>query len=218
VTVEDDLLSRRPGNVDTTHRLRRFNRSADRLPTGRSPILRPATSLSDAHRIAHGAESTLTHAVPKLSTALMPAYPPAPTPLSDKRSGGPSRTGASTRCPPTGSPTPSTPRCTPIRPGRVNLARVCFLNPHATTLHPHWDEAANTRRHAAHRSRPKPLRPRAIRPRRRTVHPQRHLPQSLGHTQRAPAPNGRQAVPSPVGWSSVSQPSPARRPPPAGRP
>ena len=37
----------------------------------------PATSLSDAHRIAHDAEHTLTHAVPKLSTALIHAYPAA---------------------------------------------------------------------------------------------------------------------------------------------
>ncbi len=35
----------------------------------------PATSLSDAHRIAHEAEHTLTHAVPKLSSALVHAYP-----------------------------------------------------------------------------------------------------------------------------------------------
>jgi cation diffusion facilitator family transporter len=35
----------------------------------------PATSLTDAHRIAHEAEHTLTHAVPKLSTALIHAYP-----------------------------------------------------------------------------------------------------------------------------------------------
>ena len=37
----------------------------------------PATSLADAHRIAHGAEHTLTHAVPKLSSALVHAYPAA---------------------------------------------------------------------------------------------------------------------------------------------
>jgi transcriptional regulator with XRE-family HTH domain len=30
----------------------------------------------------------------------------------------------------------------PSRP--VNLARFCFLNPHATALYKHWDEAANT--------------------------------------------------------------------------
>ena len=30
----------------------------------------------------------------------------------------------------------------PSRP--VNLARFCFLNPHATTLYSHWEEAANT--------------------------------------------------------------------------
>lgn len=36
----------------------------------------PATSLTDAHRIAHEAEHTLTHAVPKLSSALVHAYPP----------------------------------------------------------------------------------------------------------------------------------------------
>lgn len=35
----------------------------------------PATSLADAHRIAHEVEHTLTHAVPKLSTALVHAYP-----------------------------------------------------------------------------------------------------------------------------------------------
>ena len=37
----------------------------------------PATSLTDAHRIAHEAEHTLTHAVPKLSSALIHAYPAA---------------------------------------------------------------------------------------------------------------------------------------------
>ncbi|MDW5614467.1 MULTISPECIES: cation diffusion facilitator family transporter [Mycolicibacterium] len=35
----------------------------------------PAVTLADAHRIAHRAEHTLTHAVPKLSTALVHAYP-----------------------------------------------------------------------------------------------------------------------------------------------
>jgi cation diffusion facilitator family transporter len=35
----------------------------------------PATTLTDAHRIAHEAEHTLTHAVPKLSSALVHAYP-----------------------------------------------------------------------------------------------------------------------------------------------
>lgn len=35
----------------------------------------PALSLSDAHRIAHDAEHDLTHAVPKLTTALVHAYP-----------------------------------------------------------------------------------------------------------------------------------------------
>ncbi|OOL31783.1 membrane protein [Rhodococcus rhodochrous] len=33
------------------------------------------TSLADAHRLAHEAEHTLTHAVPKLTTALVHAYP-----------------------------------------------------------------------------------------------------------------------------------------------
>jgi cation diffusion facilitator family transporter len=37
----------------------------------------PSTSLAAAHRIAHEAEHTLTHAVPKLSTALIHAYPAA---------------------------------------------------------------------------------------------------------------------------------------------
>ncbi len=35
----------------------------------------PATSLNEAHRIAHDAEHALTHAVPKLSSALVHAYP-----------------------------------------------------------------------------------------------------------------------------------------------
>jgi cation diffusion facilitator family transporter len=35
----------------------------------------PDTSLADAHRVAHDAEHTLTHAVPKLATALIHAYP-----------------------------------------------------------------------------------------------------------------------------------------------
>lgn len=35
----------------------------------------PETTITDAHRIAHEAEHTLTHAVPKLSTALVHAYP-----------------------------------------------------------------------------------------------------------------------------------------------
>ncbi|KMO75661.1 putative cation efflux system protein [Mycolicibacterium obuense] len=35
----------------------------------------PNVSLADAHRIAHEAEHTLTHAVPKLSSALVHAYP-----------------------------------------------------------------------------------------------------------------------------------------------
>ena len=37
----------------------------------------PTTSLTEAHRIAHEAEHTLTHAVPKLSSALIHAYPAA---------------------------------------------------------------------------------------------------------------------------------------------
>jgi cation diffusion facilitator family transporter len=39
----------------------------------------PSTSLAAAHRIAHEAEHTLTHAVPKLSTALIHAYPASDT-------------------------------------------------------------------------------------------------------------------------------------------
>ncbi len=35
----------------------------------------PSVSLADAHRIAHDAEHTLTHAVPRLSSALVHAYP-----------------------------------------------------------------------------------------------------------------------------------------------
>jgi divalent metal cation (Fe/Co/Zn/Cd) transporter len=35
----------------------------------------PALGLGDAHRIAHDAEHDLIHAVPKLTTALIHAYP-----------------------------------------------------------------------------------------------------------------------------------------------
>ncbi|MFI6955248.1 cation diffusion facilitator family transporter [Nocardia sp. NPDC050408] len=35
----------------------------------------PTITLADAHRLAHGAEHTLTHAVPKLDTVLVHAYP-----------------------------------------------------------------------------------------------------------------------------------------------
>jgi divalent metal cation (Fe/Co/Zn/Cd) transporter len=35
----------------------------------------PSTTLTEAHRIAHEAEHTLTHAVPKLASALVHAYP-----------------------------------------------------------------------------------------------------------------------------------------------
>jgi divalent metal cation (Fe/Co/Zn/Cd) transporter len=35
----------------------------------------PRTNLADAHRIAHDAEHELVHAVPKLSSALIHAYP-----------------------------------------------------------------------------------------------------------------------------------------------
>ncbi|KAA0095386.1 cation transporter [Mycolicibacterium sp. P1-18] len=38
----------------------------------------PSLGLSDAHRIAHEAEHTLTHAVPKLASALVHAYPESP--------------------------------------------------------------------------------------------------------------------------------------------
>jgi cation diffusion facilitator family transporter len=46
----------------------------------------PSTSLSDAHRIAHGAEHELMHSVPKLSSALIHAYPAhVPSPAQQHR-------------------------------------------------------------------------------------------------------------------------------------
>ncbi|WP_109557070.1 cation diffusion facilitator family transporter, partial [Mycobacteroides abscessus] len=39
----------------------------------------PSTSLTNAHQIAHDAEHALTHAIPKLSSALVHAYPASPT-------------------------------------------------------------------------------------------------------------------------------------------
>jgi divalent metal cation (Fe/Co/Zn/Cd) transporter len=37
-------------------------------------IIDPATALQGAHQLAHDAEHTLTHAVPKLTSALVHAY------------------------------------------------------------------------------------------------------------------------------------------------
>jgi cation diffusion facilitator family transporter len=42
----------------------------------------PVTTLAEAHRIAHEAEHTLTHAVPRLSTALVHAYPAGSDPAA----------------------------------------------------------------------------------------------------------------------------------------
>ncbi|MGD9621507.1 MAG: cation diffusion facilitator family transporter [Mycolicibacterium sp.] len=49
----------------------------------------PALSLFDAHTIAHDAEHALTHAVPKLSTALIHAYPASDYPTTLKPTAGP---------------------------------------------------------------------------------------------------------------------------------
>ena len=59
------------------------------------------TTLADAHRLAHDAEHALTHAVPKLTGAIVHAYPERP--------------GASSRQPAGDTPCQTAP-CTGARP------------------------------------------------------------------------------------------------------
>ncbi|WUQ66963.1 hypothetical protein OG791_45705 [Streptomyces canus] len=54
------------------------------------------------------------------------------------------------------------------------------------------------RRHAPRRSRPQPLRQRPQRPHRRTVHPQRDLPQTLGRPQNRRHRTGAKKLHHPV--------------------
>jgi cation diffusion facilitator family transporter len=83
VDAAEAALAREPGVVGV--RSLRMRWIGHRLHADAELDVAPETSLQDAHRVAHEAEHTLTHAVPKLSTALIHAYPAAhvsPTPCS----------------------------------------------------------------------------------------------------------------------------------------
>jgi cation diffusion facilitator family transporter len=73
VDAAEESLARRPG-VRAVHSIR-IRWIGHRLHADAELDVDPSTDLADAHRIAHDAEHELIHAVPKLSTALIHAYP-----------------------------------------------------------------------------------------------------------------------------------------------
>ena len=79
VDTAEAALSARPGVTEV--RTVRMRWIGHRLHADAELDIDPTASLDEAHRIAHEAEHDLTHAVPKLSSALVHAYPathPAP--------------------------------------------------------------------------------------------------------------------------------------------
>ncbi|MCV7125794.1 cation diffusion facilitator family transporter [Mycobacterium lacus] len=73
VTAAETALTAQPGvRAIRSVRLRWIGH---RLHADAELDIDPATSLQDAHRIAHEAEHELTHAIPRLDTALVHAYP-----------------------------------------------------------------------------------------------------------------------------------------------
>ena len=73
VATAEQALAREPGVVGV--RRVRLRWIGHRLHADAELDIDPAISLTDAHHLAHNAEHTLTHAVPKLATALIHAYP-----------------------------------------------------------------------------------------------------------------------------------------------
>jgi cation diffusion facilitator family transporter len=73
VDAAEAALAAEPGVTDV--RSVRMRWIGHRLHADAELDIDPTLSLHDAHKIAHDAEHTLTHAVPKLSTALIHAYP-----------------------------------------------------------------------------------------------------------------------------------------------
>ena len=73
VDAAETALAAEPGVVDV--RSVRMRWIGHRLHAETELDIDATVSLAEAHRIAHSAEHTLTHAVPKLSTALVHAYP-----------------------------------------------------------------------------------------------------------------------------------------------
>lgn len=73
VEAGEQALSAEPGVIGV--RRLRMRWIGHRLHADAELDIDPSISLSDAHQLAHHAEHTLTHAVPKLSSALIHAYP-----------------------------------------------------------------------------------------------------------------------------------------------
>jgi cation diffusion facilitator family transporter len=76
VDTAEAALAREPGVVAV--RSVRMRWIGHRLHADAELDVAPDTSLADAHAVAHQAEHTLTHAVPKLDSALIHAYPSSP--------------------------------------------------------------------------------------------------------------------------------------------
>jgi cation diffusion facilitator family transporter len=76
VDTAETTLAARPG-VRSVRRVR-MRWIGHRLHADAELDIDPAISLEDAHRIAHDAEHQLTHAVPRLDSALVHAYPAHP--------------------------------------------------------------------------------------------------------------------------------------------
>jgi cation diffusion facilitator family transporter len=75
VDSAEQALAREPGVIAV--RSVRMRWIGHRLHADAELDIAPDTSLTDAHQVAHSAEHTLTHAVPKLASALIHAYPAA---------------------------------------------------------------------------------------------------------------------------------------------
>jgi cation diffusion facilitator family transporter len=73
VEAAETALRHEPGVVDV--RAVRMRWIGHRLHAEAELSIDRSTSLDDAHALAHAAEHTLTHAVPKLETAIVHAYP-----------------------------------------------------------------------------------------------------------------------------------------------
>ena len=73
VEAGEQALAAEPGVIGV--RRLRMRWIGHRLHADAELDIDPSISLSDAHQLAHHAEHTLTHAVPKLSSALIHAYP-----------------------------------------------------------------------------------------------------------------------------------------------
>ncbi|BBY99853.1 cation diffusion facilitator family transporter [Mycolicibacterium fallax] len=73
VDAAEAALAAEPGVTEV--RSLRMRWIGHRLHADAELDIDPTLGLLDAHKIAHNAEHTLTHAVPKLSTALIHAYP-----------------------------------------------------------------------------------------------------------------------------------------------